>query len=110
MAEREPDLRAVVLFSTAGYSWDRSPELRERLLAALAHVQAPMFFIHAANDYTTASGTALDARLQQLGKAHRLKIYPPIGRTADDGHAFPLLGVSRWEPDVFAFLDEYMRR
>ena len=110
MAERENDLRAVIEFSTAGYSWDRSPELRERLLAALTHVQAPMFFIHAANDYTTASGTALDARLQQLGKAHRLKIYPPIGSTADDGHAFPLIGVSRWEPDVFAFLDEYMRR
>ena len=110
MAEREPDLRAVVLFSAAGYSWEQSPELRERLLAALAHVQAPMFFIHAANDYTTASGKALDARLQQLGKAHRLKIYPPIGRTAEDGHAFPLIGVSRWESDVFAFLEEYMRR
>jgi dienelactone hydrolase len=110
MAEREPDLRAVVIFSGAGYSWDRSPELRERLLAALAHVHAPMFFIHAANDYSFAPGTALDARLQQLGKAHRLKIYPPIGRTPDDGHFFPFLGVSRWEPDVFAFLKEYMRR
>ena len=110
MAEREPDLRAVVVFSGAGYSWDRSPELRERLLAALAHVQAPMFFIHAANDYSIAPGKALDARLQQLGKAHRLKIYPPIGRTADDGHAFPIIGVSRWEADVFAFLEEYMRR
>ena len=110
MAEREPDLRAVVVFSAAGYSWDRSPELRERLLAALAHVEAPIFFIHAANDYTTASGKALDARLRQLGEAHRLKIYPPIGRTPEDGHAFPLIGVSRWEPDVFAFLEEYMRR
>jgi len=110
MAERVPDLRAVVIFSAAGYSWDRSPELRERLLAALARVQAPMFFIHAANDYTIASGKALDARLQQLGKAHRVKIYPPIGRTPDDGHAFPIIGVSRWEPDVFAFLDEHMRR
>lgn len=110
MAEREPDLRAVVVFSAAGYSWDRSPELRQRLLAALAHVQAPMFFIHAANDYSTASGKALDARLQELGKAHRVKIYPPIGRTADDGHIFLFLGVNRWEPELFAFLDEYMRR
>ena len=110
MAEREPDLRAIVEFSTAGYSWDRSPELRERLLAALAHVRSPMFFIHAANDYSIAPGKALDARLQQLGKAHRLKIYPPMGSTPDDGHNFPIIGVSRWEADVFAFLDEYMRR
>src|SRR6266436_1346387 len=39
-AEREPDLRAVVIFSAAGYSWDRSPELRTRLFAAMAHIQA----------------------------------------------------------------------
>jgi carboxymethylenebutenolidase len=110
MAEREHDLRAVVIFSAAGYSWDRSPELRARLLAAAPGVSAPIFFIHAANDYSIAPGTALDARLSELGKPHRLKIYPPIGRTAEDGHAFPLISVSEWEADVFAFLDGYMRR
>jgi len=109
-AEREPDLRAVVIFSGAGYSWDRSPELRARLLTAVEHVRAPVFFIHAANDYSLNPGKALDARLEQFGKPHRLKIYPPIGRTPEDGHSFPLLGVSIWEPDVFAFLDEYMRK
>jgi dienelactone hydrolase len=109
-AEREPNLRAVVIFSGAGYSWDRSPELRARLLTAVVRVRAPVFFIHAANDYSVNPGKTLDARLEQLGRTHRLKIYPPIGRTPDDGHNFPLLGVSIWEPDVFAFLDEHMRR
>ncbi len=108
-AAAERDLRAVVIFSGAGYSWDRSPELRSRLLSAAARIQAPVFFIHAANDYSVNPGTALDARLGELGKAHRLKIYPPTGRTADDGHNFPFLGVNVWEADVFAFLDEYMR-
>jgi hypothetical protein len=28
----------------------------------------------------------------------------------DDGHGFLYLGVSIWEPDVFAFLDAHMRR
>lgn len=93
MAEREPTLRAVVLFSAAGNSWDRSPPLRARLLAAAAHVQSPAFLIHAANDYSIAPGKALDARLEELGKPHLLKIYPPIGRTAEDGHAFPFPGV-----------------
>jgi dienelactone hydrolase len=86
MAEREPNLRAVVVFSGAGYSFDRSPELRARLLAAVDHIAAPVFFIHAENDYSLSSGKVLDARRQQIGKPHRLKIYPPIGHTVDDGH------------------------
>lgn len=110
MAEREPDLKAVVIFSGAGYSWDRSPELQTRLLAAIEHTDTPFFFIHAKNDYSLSSGKALDAKLQQLGKPHLLKIYPPIGQTPDDGHGFLFLGAKIWEPDVFAFLDKYMRR
>jgi dienelactone hydrolase len=108
MAEREPKVRAAVIFSCAGYSWDRSPELRARLLAAVAHIGMPIFFLHAANDYSVAPGKELDARLQQLGKPHLLKIYPAIGKTADDGHDLPFSGVSLWEPDVFAFLKEQM--
>ncbi|HXJ11894.1 MAG TPA: dienelactone hydrolase family protein [Candidatus Limnocylindrales bacterium] len=110
LAEREPSLRAVVVFSGAGYSFDRSPELRARLLVAADHIAAPVFFIHAENDYTLSSGKVLDARRGQTGKPHRLKIYPPIGHTPDDGHDFLHLGVNIWEPDVFAFLDENMRR
>lgn len=106
LAEREPNLRAVVIFSGAGYSFDRSPELRARLLAAIDHIAAPVFFIHAENDYSLSSGKVLDARREQIGKPHRLKIYPPIGNTLDDGHDFLHLGVNIWEPDVFAFLDD----
>jgi len=110
LAEREPNLRAIVVFSGAGYSFDRSPELRTRLLAAIDHIEAPVLFIHAENDYSLSSGKVLDARREQIGKPHRLKIYPPIGHTVDDGHDFLHLGVNIWEPDVFAFLDENMRR
>lgn len=109
-AEREPNLRAVLSFSGSGYSWERSPELRERLYAAVARIKAPVFFIHAENDYSLRPGKEMDARLAELGKPHRLKIYPPIGKTLEDGHGFMYLGVSIWEPDVFAFLDEQMRK
>jgi dienelactone hydrolase len=109
-AAREPGVRAVVLFSTAGYSWDRSPPLRARLLDALPRVRAPLFIIHAENDYTLNPGKALDARLTKLGVPHLLRIYPPIGKTPDDGHDFPVSGVSIWSPDVFAFLDERARK
>jgi len=110
MAGREPNLRAVVVFSAAGYSFDRSSELRARLLAAVDHVAEPVFFVHAENDFSLSSGKVLDSRRDLNGKPHRLKIYPPIGNTADEGHDFLHLGVSIWEPDVFAFLDENMRR
>jgi dienelactone hydrolase len=62
LAEREPGLAAVVIFSGAGYSWDRSPELRARLLTAVTHIRAPVFFIHAANDYSVAPGKMPDPR------------------------------------------------
>jgi len=110
LAEREPNLRAVVIFSGAGYSWDRSAPLRTRLLDAVAHVTAPIFFIHAANDFSLSAGKALDARLEQLGRPHRLKLYPPVGHTPEDGHSFLYLGMNTWETDVFTFLDERMRR
>src|SRR5262245_37561707 len=109
-AERDSAVRAAVVFSCAGYSWYKSPQLRARLLAAVDRAAPPIFFIHAENDYSLAPGKALDAELRRLRKSHRLKIYPPVGESAEDGHAFLYLRVSSWEPDVFAFLDEHVRR
>jgi dienelactone hydrolase len=110
MAERDPSVRAAVIFSGAGYSWDRSSDLRTRLLQAADRTSVPMFFLHAANDYSTNPGRALDAELARLGKPHRVEIYPPVGQTPDDGHDFPNNSVATWEPDVFAFLDPFMRK
>jgi hypothetical protein len=48
--------------------------------------------------------------MQAHQKAHRVAIYPGVGSTAEEGHAFVRLGVDTWEPDVFDFLDENLRR
>jgi carboxymethylenebutenolidase len=109
VAERDSTLRAAVAFAVAGYSWERSPPLRARLLAAVARTVVPTFFIHAANDYSVASGKALGAEMARLGKPSRVEIYPAVGRTAEEGHAFVDLGLRSWEPDVFDFLDEHLR-
>jgi pimeloyl-ACP methyl ester carboxylesterase len=106
IAQREPSVKAVVVFSAAGYSWDRSPELREHLLEAVGHIDAPVMFIHAANDFSTASGEALSARMTELRKPNLLKLYPPFGDTAEQGHDLIHLGVWTWESDVFRFLDK----
>jgi carboxymethylenebutenolidase len=110
LAAHDTALRAVVSFSGSAYSWALSPGLRARLLAAVGRTRAPVFFIHAANDYSIAPGEALAAEMQRLGRPHRLKIYPAVGGTAKEGHSFVFRGVGTWEPDVFAFLDEYLRR
>jgi hypothetical protein len=39
-----------------------------------------------------------DAKLQQLRKPHLLKIYPPIGQTPDDEHAFLFPGMKSGSP------------
>jgi dienelactone hydrolase len=108
-AERH-DIRAAVVFGVAAGSWEGSPMLRDRLLAAVRRTTAPVFFIHAANDYSIAPGKALDAEMARAGRLHRLKIYPAVGSTPRDGHDFIHQRVSSWETDVFAFLDEHTRR
>jgi dipeptidyl aminopeptidase/acylaminoacyl peptidase len=110
LAERDSTLRAAVVFSPAGYSWDRSQRLRERLLAAVDRVDMPVFFIHAAIDFSVHSGRDLATEMTRLGKPVRIKIYPMVGKTADEGHDFVHTMIQEWEPDVFAFLDEFVKR
>jgi dienelactone hydrolase len=109
MAERDPSLRAVVTFGGAAGSWEGSPPLQARLLAAVGAAKLPIFFIHAANDYSVAPAHMLGDEMERLKRSHRVKIYPPVGKTLDDGHRFVYLSVATWEGDVFAFLDEHLR-
>ena len=107
LAERESTIRAVVVFSAAGYSWDRSPQLRARLMGAVDNMAAAVFFLNASNDYSLGAPKALSAELARLGKSNRFNVYPPCGLTAEDGHQFVHMQIATWEPDVFAFLDEH---
>ena len=93
-----------------GSSEDEAARRRARLLAAVGRSVVPTFFIQAANDYSVAPARALAAEMARLGKAHRVTIYPPFGRTPDEGHAFVYQAASTWEADVFVFLSEHMER
>ena len=109
-AERDNTIRAAVTVSAAAGSWQRSAELRERLLRAVDKSTAPIMLIQAANDYSTAPSYALSDELKRLHKPHLLKIYPPVGKTSDDGHNVLYLAMPQWEHDVFEFLDEHVKR
>jgi len=109
VAERDSTLGAAIDFAGAANSWVGSPPLRERLLRAVARTTVPVFFVHAANDYSIAPGTSLAAAMDRAGTPHRIKIYPPVGRTRAEEHSFVYLNVAAWESDVFTFLDARMR-
>jgi carboxymethylenebutenolidase len=109
-AERDNSVRAAVTFAAGAGSWERSPELRDRLRVAVEKTPAPIMLIQAANDYSTAPSYALTDELERLHKAHLLKIYPSVGQTSEDGHNFLYLALPRWEQDVFEFLDEHVKR
>jgi len=109
MAARDREIRAAVIFGGAAGSWNQSPVLRERLLAAVRHMSAPTFFIHAENDYSTAPGSALAVEMQRSGKPYALKIYPAFGADRRAGHNIVFRSVPTWESDVFTFLDARLR-
>ena len=109
VAEQDPHLKAIVIFAPTGYSWDRSPILRQRLIRAVKSINAPIMIIHAQNDYSTNPGYAIDSVLKLLDKSHILKIYPKFGNSVIDGHALLFLSIETWEADVFKFLENNLR-
>ena len=107
-AERDKTVGAAVTFAAAAGSWERSPELRERLISAIHITNAAIMLTHAENDFGTTAGSALGAELNRLHKPYLLKIYPPVGLT-QDGHNNLYENIPAWESDVFEFLDQHLK-
>lgn len=85
-------------------SWGRSPALRALMTETATGARAPVLFIQAQNDFDLAPSRLLHAAMRRAGKPSELRLYPPFGRTARDGHAFAYKGASVWASDVHAFL------
>jgi dipeptidyl aminopeptidase/acylaminoacyl peptidase len=103
-AEQVSYLKAVVIFSAGGYSWNLSLPLRQRLIRAAHAITIPVMIIHAQNDYSVNPGLAMDSARKQAHKPVVLFIYPPFGNNADQGHNIIFLGIGIWQTDVFEFL------
>ena len=107
--ERDKSVRAAVAFSPAAQTWQGSPELQDRLLAAARNIETPIFLTHPANDFSIVPGQKLSAELTRLKRPHELKIYPAVGDTPTAGHQAVYTDIATWEPDVFRFLDKHLR-
>ena len=72
---------------------------------AVQSARVPIFFFQAANDWNLAPTKTLSVAMKQEGKPFAARIYPPYGKSHQDGHTFGYRGSAVWENDVFQFLD-----
>ncbi len=109
-AEQKLGLRAAIDFAGGAMSW-RSSSLRERMVRAVRKATIPVLFIQAENDYDLGPSRTLAGELEQLGKPHKLLIFPPYGQTHEEGHgAFCAHATDVWGPAVSSFLDATMKQ
>jgi carboxymethylenebutenolidase len=105
-AEKESYCAAIDT-SGGAQSWAESPELQALMNRAVRNSRSPIFFFQAENDYDLSPSRALSAAMKDAGKVFEIKIYPPFGNSAQDGHSFGYFGSSVWAEDVFRFLAKY---
>lgn len=107
-AAKAPAFRCAVEFAGAAMNWDRTPGLRKLMHDAAARLTQPVFFLQAANDYSTRPTTELAEGLQGSGIPVRSHVYPALGLSKDEGHFLYRDGTLVWGQDVRDFLEEYL--
>ena len=109
-AEQNLGLRAAIDFAGGAMSW-RSSSLRARMISAVRKATIPVLFIQAENDYDLGPSRTLAGELEQLGKPHKMLIFPPYGNTQAEGHGvFCTQATNVWGPAITSFLDSSMQR
>jgi dipeptidyl aminopeptidase/acylaminoacyl peptidase len=108
-ADQKLGLRAAIDFAGGAMSW-RSLSLRDRMVRAVRKATIPVLFIQAENDYDLGPSRTLANELAQLGKPHKLLIFPPFGGTPAEGHGgFCSQGTNVWGSDVLKFIEIHLR-
>ena len=107
-AAKCPRFRCAIDFAGAAMNWDRTPRLRETMIAAAQRVTMPLFLIQAENDYSIRPTREIAAALAGNGRIVWSKIYPPYGFLPWEGHLFESTAPHIWAPDVHRFLELYL--
>src|SRR6185312_9664166 len=87
-------------------SWANAPQLQAVLKRAAANSKSPIFFLQAENDYDITPSKTLSKTARQAGKKVEVKIYPPFGKSAQEGHSFGYRGTFVWQVDALQFLEK----
>jgi dienelactone hydrolase len=96
---------AAVDSAGGAMSWAHAPPLHDLMLASVRRARVPIFFFQAENDFDLAPSRVLSAAMKEVGKPYQMKIYPPFGSSAQQGHGFGYFGSAVWADDIFRFLD-----
>jgi dienelactone hydrolase len=105
-AEDAPHIRGAVDFAGGAESWEDSPDLRDRMTKAARNAKVPVFFIQAEGDYDLTPSRTLSKEMEKHGKPAQIHIYPRVGSTQQDNHAFCVREVGVWGPDVLTFVEK----
>jgi dipeptidyl aminopeptidase/acylaminoacyl peptidase len=109
-AEQKLGLRAAIDFAGGAMSW-RSFSLRDRMVRAVKKADIPVMFLQAENDYDLGPSRTLAGELDRLAKPHKLLIFPPYGKTREEGHGgFCARGTHVWGGEVLSFLETALGR
>jgi carboxymethylenebutenolidase len=108
--ELDLGVKALVPFAPGAISWDQNLPLRDRLLRAVDLAKAPILLIQAENDFNLAPSRELNKEAEKKKKDLRSRIYPPFGKSHEDGHGkFCSTATAVWGNDVLAFLASQMK-
>ena len=107
-AERGPGYRVAINCSGAAQTWNSSPDLQRRLIAATRKAAMPVFFLQGQNDYGLVPNRVLSEQVKAGGQSAESRVHPAHGISTQDGHDFWVCGVNIWGPDVMRFVEVYL--
>lgn len=87
-------------------SWTEAPQLQAAMKRAASHSKSPIFFIQAENDYDLTPSKVLSKVARGAGQMAEVKIYPPFGKSAQNGHSFGYRGTTIWRSDALKFMEQ----
>ena len=108
IAAQSTGIKAALNFAGAAMVWEKSELVSAWLKGLAAKAKIPVYFIQAENDFSVKPTVELSAEMKKAGKPFQMKIYPPNGKTAMDGHTF-IDATAVWGPDIFPWLAETMK-
>lgn len=106
-AERDGTFKAALPISPAAQTWDRNPEIQDRLKEAVRKITIPVLLIQPPKDDSLGPARALGEEAKRARKvSFTAKVYPPTMPSNEQGHCFGgAKGMHNWGAEAVAFFD-----